>query len=426
LFAPIQSKKPVNLTKLPKRTLRQGIEILNGLRPKHWDATRLSAAQKQTPLSPVAPAMRNLEAAIDWLARAQDASGTEGVSWGYRGRTAVRSGATAGWMPAYPETTGYIIETVLRHARSISNSTLIDRARRMADWEAAIQLADGGIQGGMYGQQPVSSSTFVTGQVLFGFIAAYQEFKTDKYLTAALRSGDYLLDCLDDQGRFTKGYSHFCEAGPKAYEARTGWALAQLGALTGDDRYFNAARKMAAFAVSCQQPNGWFDHNDLDYHTIPLTHTIGYVLEGLLGIALLSPQERFEPAVFRALDKIAPLVQPNGFLAGRWNAKWQPAVDWCCLTGSAQLAIVFYRASRIQPNPDWTRAASRLLGFVTATQALAGHPGRRGGIQGSYPFDGDYGQWCILNWATKFYADAVMESGVIQLDPAPLSSVTVE
>jgi uncharacterized protein YyaL (SSP411 family) len=416
----------VNLSKLPKRALRQGAEILNGLRPKHWDATRLSAAQRQTKLSPVTPSVRNLEAAIDWLTRAQDASETGGVSWGYRGRTAVQSGARAGWMPAYPETTGYIIETVLRHARSTGNLQLIERARRMADWEVAIQLPDGGIQGGMYGQQPVSSSTFVTGQVLFGFIAAYQEFKAEKYLTAALRAGDYLLDCLDDQGRFTKGYSNFCESGPKAYEARTGWALAQLGALTGDDRYLNAAGKMAGFAVSCQQPNGWFDHNDLDYHEIPLTHTIGYVLEGLLGIATLSLPERFETAVFRTLDRIVPLVQPNGFLAGRWNAKWQPAVDWCCLTGSAQLAIVFYRASKIQPNPDWTRAASRLLGFVTATQASTGHPDRRGGIQGSYPFDGDYGQWCILNWATKFYADAVMESDVIQFDPAPLSSVTVE
>jgi hypothetical protein len=370
--------------------------------------------------------MKNLEAAINWLARAQDVSGTGGVSWGYRGRAAIRSGAAAGWMPAYPETTGYIIETVLRHARSTGNAALMERARRMTDWEVAIQLPDGGMQGGMYGQQPISSSTFVTGQVLFGFIAAYREFKTDKYLTAAVRAGDYLLDCLDDQGRFIKGYSHFCEAGPKAYEARTGWALAQLGALTGAGRYLNAARNMAAFAVSCQRPNGWFDQNDLDYHAIPLTHTIGYVLEGVLGIAMLSPSDRFETAVFRALDRIAPLVQSNGFLAGRWNADWQPAVDWCCLTGSAQLAIVFYRASRIQPNPDWTRAASSLLAFVTATQSLTGHLDRRGGIQGSYPFDGDYGQWCILNWATKFYADALMESGVVQPGPAALSSVTVQ
>jgi hypothetical protein len=416
----------VDLLNLSKRALRQGLETLNGLRPKHQDATRLSAAQRRSELDPLPLSAENLQAAIEWLARAQDAAGNGGVSWGYRARTPLRGGARTGWMPAYPETTGYIIETMLRYARMSGDRELMDRARRMADWEVSIQLPDGGIQGGMYGQEPVASSTFVTGQVLFGFLAAHQQFNDDKYLSAAFRAGDYLLDCLDDQGRFTRGYSHFCESGPKAYEARTGWALAQLGAWTGREQYLDAGRRMAAFAISCQRPNGWFDQNDLDYHAIPLTHTIGYVLEGLLGIASLSPEYGFEEAVFRTLDKIAPLVRPNGFLAGRWDANWQPAVDWCCLTGSAQLAIVFYRASRIEPNAEWTNAAARLLGFVAATQPLTGPAGRRGGIQGSYPFDGDYGKWCVLNWAAKFYADAIMESGALESNPEPVSSAAVE
>ncbi len=416
----------MKLIEFPKRALRQSIETLNGLRPKHHDATRLSATQRRRYLSPVAPSAENLKAAIEWLALAQDVTGNGGVSWGYRSRAAIRSGARTGWMPAYPETTGYIIETILRYARRTGDSELIDRARRMAEWEASIQLPDGGIQGGMYGQQPIASSTFVTGQVLFGFIAAYKQFNDERYLTAALSAGDYLLGCLDEKGRFTKGYSHFCKSGPKAYEARTGWALAQLGALTGRDEYLNAARTMAAFAISCQRSNGWFDQNDLDDHAIPLTHTIGYVLEGILGIAALCPDDGFEEAVFRTLDKVAALARSNGFLAGRWDANWRPAVDWCCLTGSAQLAIVFYRAARIEPNAEWTSAASRLIGFVTATQSLTGPPGRRGGIQGAYPFDGEYGQWCILNWAAKFYADAIMESGALESDAASLSSVAIE
>jgi len=35
-------------------------------------------------------------------------------------------------------------------------------------------------------------------------------------------------------------------------------------------------------------------------------------------------------------------------------------------------------------------------------------PGLRGGVKGSCPFDGDYGRYEVLNWATKFFVDALL------------------
>ena len=71
---------------------------------------------------------------------------------------------------------------------------------------------------------------------------------------------------------------------------------------------------------------------------------------------------------------------------------------------------MYLRAHRRYPNPAFVRNAEKLLSFVTETQAKGGSkPALVGGIQGSYPFDGEYGQYAFPNWATKFYADAVME-----------------
>ena len=42
------------------------------------------------------------------------------------------------------------------------------------------------------------------------------------------------------------------------------------------------------------------------------------------------------------------------------------------------------------------------------TQKLAGDPDERGGIKGSHPIDGKYHPWQVPNWATKFFADALM------------------
>ena len=54
-------------------------------------------------------------------------------------------------------------------------------------------------------------------------------------------------------------------------------------------------------------------------------------------------------------------------------------------------------------------ATTRILGFVKKTQQLASsEPAVIGGIKGSHPINGGYHPWQYPNWATKFYADALM------------------
>jgi len=85
-------------------------------------------------------------------------------------------------------------------------------------------------------------------------------------------------------------------------------------------------------------------------------------------------------------------------------------VDLACLTGSAQIADVFFRMHKQTKTPEYMEAGRKLLGFVCFTQDLrTGVPGLDGSIRGSYPFDAEYGQRCVLNWATKFSCDSVMD-----------------
>ncbi len=99
---------------------------------------------------------------LAWLGRAQDASATQdgGVARDYC--------LSEGWAASYPETTGYIIPTMLAHAGLRSEDLLRRRARRMLDWLVSIQLPGGGFQGGMVNQSPVVPVTFNTGQILIG------------------------------------------------------------------------------------------------------------------------------------------------------------------------------------------------------------------------------------------------------------------
>lgn len=394
-----------------KRHARLVLEHLSSYHPYHQEASFIEKLERHTsPRRSIVPGRQHLDSAISWIKAAQDATGSGGVAWGYRARWQIRSEDRLGWVEPYPETTGYIIPTLLRYADLTGDSDCAARARRMTDWEVSIQRKDGGIQGGVLGAPVVASSTFVTGQVLFGLMASYRKFQDERYLRAALRAGDFLLECLDGRGRFVKGYSNYCASGPKAYEVRTGLALALLGETVQKDEYIQAACKMADYALSCQRPNGWFRENDLDDHTQPLTHTIGYVMEGLEGIGTLLGRSDYLDAVRRTLDSITGLFREDGSLPGRWREDWTAAVNWICLTGSSQIAGVFLRMYAHSAIPAYLESGKRLLGFVAYTQELRGKSvGLIGGIRGSYPFHGDYGQWCVLNWATKFFADSVMD-----------------
>ena len=59
-----------------------------------------------------------LEAAIRWLCLTHDVTGRRGSALAYH--------LLRGWRPAFPETTGYIIGTLLEHAARTGDESLVD------------------------------------------------------------------------------------------------------------------------------------------------------------------------------------------------------------------------------------------------------------------------------------------------------------
>ena len=111
----------------------------------------------------------HLREAVDWIYRAQDATSDRGVSHSYR--------LGKGWARSYPETTGYIIPTLLNWAHLSGDDEPRQRALEMANWEMAIQDPSGGVPSLADGSLVV----FDTGQVLFGLLAAFRETGQDAY-----------------------------------------------------------------------------------------------------------------------------------------------------------------------------------------------------------------------------------------------------
>ncbi len=344
---------------------------------------------------------QSLEAAYAWLCEAQDATADDGVAGWYH--------LVKGWSASYPETTGYLIPTCLTYARVMSQPEARARALRMADWEVEVQLPSGAVRSGVLGTR-FAPAVFNTGQVLFGWTAAYQATRDERYARAAQRAAEWLRRGQDPDGAWRKDLSPLTSSGVQTYNVRAAWGLAWAGQVLDEPRWIQAARKNSDWALRQQQPNGWFRHNRFTDREIPTLHTIAYALEGLLGMGGLAGDQRYIDAAGLGIERLVDEYTRFGHLRGRYDGHWRGTVSWRCLTGEAQLALVLARlAKHAGRGPTLTRTARALLEDVARTQDLDGpHPETRGGISGSRPVWGGYSSLAYVSWAAKFQIDALL------------------
>ena len=172
--------------------------------------------------------------------------------------------------------------------------------------------------------------------------------------------------------------------------------------------YGESGLRQVDWALTKQQPNGWFASNCLNDAERPLTHTIGYVLRGLLEAQLFSGRADLLAAAVRTGSSLVDAIGADGYLAGRLDQDFRPAVEYVCLTGSVQVAHCLFILFQLTGEQRYLDAGRRLTSFVRRTVRMDGPPETRGAVKGSFPVDGDYGQWEYLNWAAKFCIDALL------------------
>jgi len=248
----------------------------------------------------------HLDAAMQWLCRAQDACPPGGVSIDYS--------LVWGWRPGYPETTGYIIPTFVQYAAVSKRPEYLDRAIRMADWELSIQRQDGSFEGGPVGSN-LGSFVFDTGQILFGLIEAHRATGEAKYLKSAIKAADWLVINQDTEGMWRRYTYHNI---PHAYYTRVAWGLAELGNYTDTPRYRDAARRNVDWTLSQQLASGWFNSAGFTEteHGAPYTHTIAYTIEGVLETGISLARRDYVDAATRSADALLGLCSGGVFAVG--------------------------------------------------------------------------------------------------------------
>lgn len=335
---------------------------------------------------------------IAWLGRAQDCSASAD------GGIARHYSLLSGWGTSYPETTGYIVPTLLDYARAKKAEEVRTRAKKALDWLCAIQLPNGSFQGGRIDSKPVVPVTFNTGQILLGLTAGYREFAA--YGDALTRAADWLVETQDPDGCWRKYPTPFAKPGEKAYETHVSWGLFEAERVIPGHGYGDAGLRQVRWALTCQRKNGWIERCCLADPRRPLTHTLGYALRGIVEAYRLREEKIFLDAAKRTADGLLTVLVSDGFLPGMMTSNWRGAARWACLTGTVQIAHSWLLLYEYTGDVRYRNAGFLANQYVRRTMHVDGPLEVRGGIKGSFPVDGDYGRYEYLNWAVKFAIDS--------------------
>ena len=188
-------------------------------------------------------------------------------------------------------------------------------------------------------------------------------------------------------------------------------------------KFKKAAIRNLNWASKYQLKNGWFENNELPLSNtqVPFTHTIAYAIEGFLWSGLILKDSKF---LIIALKGSVPLLNyylKNNFLPATLNEEWKSNDRYSCLTGDAQISLMWLELFKLTNEERFFTAASKMNSYLKRTQ-LINHQIRniRGAIAGSYPIFGDlirnkgYCRLAYLNWSTKFFIDALLSEDAIK------------
>ncbi len=337
-----------------------------------------------------------IENAIYWILHAQKGTSDKGICAEYSLQN--------GWRASYPETTGYLIPSLLNFGIQRNNKKVIEIALAAANWLLEIQKPSGGWQSGRV-DQGREEVVFNTGQVVRGLIASYKYTKVDKYLKAATKACDWLCDIQHEEGYWdTQTYLNLIGA----YDSFVAAPIMSLYRLTGNPKYKEKALRNVEWVInSMQKTNGWFSKCDnREDESEPLLHTIAYTTDGLLDCGIILQDNQVIAAAKKTADILYKKFGIKKYLVARYNSKWKGTVSFIAPFALAQVSIIWLKLYKLTTNIQYLNSAMKINDFLIFVQYK--NPNNLnlfGAIPGSYPI---WESMFYPNWAAKFFIDALM------------------
>ena len=338
------------------------------------------------------------EAALRWLLRSCQVNQGAGSSAFYaRWRNWRR-----GWAAPYPETTGYLIPTLFAYQSRFPSLESAETARSCYQWLLRLAQPSGAFSS-LYASsgQP---SLFNTGQIFLGLIAGYQDQPSAEAEAAIHRSIDWCLKAVVDprkdiQGLYNQGFL-------AAYYIRAIWPLAFAMQVMGRRNEWNQLNDICEVLAERIGPTGALTEAGFKPGSAAFLHTIAYTIRGWWELGCLWEDEKTQDLALQILAHYWERREIAGRWAGAYLAPGEDQLQFTCLPGQAQIAILLQKIGDAKGIEKYQTEARRLLEELCQYQKKGRNPNTDGAFAGSSPFWGPYMPLRYPNWGAKCFLDA--------------------
>ena len=335
-----------------------------------------------------------LQANLRWISASFGTNGYQGSS-GYRN-------ILGRWSAPYPETTGYLLPTLIAADPHLPEQDLISLACKQVKFFDSLKHEQGGYARDVNGAEPV---VFDTAQILLGLMAVTPYLKkTDKILADISDIAQWLRDRIDEKGQFIS--HNWMKGHQAAYYSRIAWPLAYAEKIEGkvsEQTQSLIYRIINSRTESTSYPDAGFSPDEP-----ALTHTLAYTLRGLWEYALVVSDKKLKRSVRKSLLILAEKIQNDQKVAGRYSTEWAGDYSFSCAAGSAQLALLYLLIYEDSGHEKFLTPVPLLLTPLIRAQRR-GLSLNRGAVSSSLPIWGPYQRWRYTNWTQKFFSDVLIK-----------------
>ena len=313
-----------------------------------------------------------------------------------------------GWTSSYPETTGYIVPSLLEFSKFVNNPEFETIAKNALDWLLTIQKSSGGWQSG-YVHQNKDEIVFNTGQVLRGLVAGYKHFNEQNYLDSAIKACEWLVAIQNENGSFDK---HVYLDRVRVYDSYVVAPMLDVYDLCKIESFKTSAIKNIAWIIREKQTeNGWFADCDNTVHKNdkPILHTISYTIDGILDCGIYLENSEFIQAATQPANVLLEQFLKDGKLPGRFDENWNGS-EQLITTGCAQISIIWEKLYGLTKDEKYKTGFENMNQLLVAIHQrnVSETKNTKGAIFGSFPLWGRYESFGCPNWASKYLMDSLL------------------
>ena len=352
-----------------------------------------------------------LDLSLNWLVKTIDQK-----TGGSRANYSLLFNGPKGWSGPYPETTGYIIPTFLNASRDYEqHNDLFQKAQSMGEWLLSIQFDDGAFPGNIYHpNRTLEKSIFNTGQIVLGLTSMFDFTKDPRYLNSARRAVSWLVQNQDKDGTWKK--FNYVDGFSPSYYSRVSWPILKVFALTNEAKFKAAALRNLQSIQDRQRDNAFIEGAGFKPGSYVFLHTLAYTIRGFIESGQILKDDSLWNTGYNFAEKILRKFEIKKELFGAYYPDYSGISWYQCLTGNAQIAIIWLKIFSKTGDARFLNAASKAIDSVVRNQVKSSFNSNLiGAVAGSYPIYGRYMFMRYPNWAVKFLADSLMlEHQVLQ------------